>query len=66
MYLSFQKYQVSYLDIYSKMKITFIILKRKMLGVFSVGFMAFFQSYIKHDLRKNKTVVTPIIGFFRH
>jgi hypothetical protein len=28
--------------------------------------LAFSQSYIKHNLRKNKIVVTSTTGFFRH
>jgi hypothetical protein len=28
--------------------------------------LGFFQSYVKHDLRKNKIVVTSITDFFRH
>jgi hypothetical protein len=37
--------------------------KKKMLGVL---FLVFSQSYIEHDLRKNKIVVTSITGFFRY
>jgi hypothetical protein len=28
--------------------------------------LTFFQTYIKHDLRKNKIVMASTIGFFRH
>jgi hypothetical protein len=28
--------------------------------------LAFSQTYVKHDLRKNKIVVASTTGFFRH
>jgi hypothetical protein len=28
--------------------------------------LAFFQSYVKHDLRKNKIVMASTTGFFRY
>ena len=28
--------------------------------------IAFFQSYVKYDLRKNKIVVVSTTGFFKH
>jgi hypothetical protein len=28
--------------------------------------IAFFQSYVEHDLRKNKIVIVFTTGFFRH
>jgi hypothetical protein len=35
-----------------------------MLGVFLIVFSEFSQTYVKHDLRKNKIVVTYTTPFF--